>query len=120
MGRSDYVAIENEPHPDGSFHSWSERRLIRDSFDHVLFSLAAVIYFGKSQGAFEKIASQEYLSEEDLNVLRATNEIAQTRFFEPVVDLSETRPLLHPHVLKAIREMVDQGFWSSRPPWRIF
>ena len=120
MGSSDYLIIENEPHPDGSLHSWSERRLIRDSFDHVLFSLASVIHFGKSQEAIEKIASKEHLGENDLKVLRATNEIAQNRYFEPVVDLSETPPLLRPHVLKAIREMVDEGLWSSGPPWQIF
>lgn len=120
MGSSDYVVVENEPHPDGSLHSWSERRPIRDSFDHVLFSLAAVIHFGKSQAAIEKIASQEHLGEDDLNVLRATNEIAQNRYFEPVVDLSEAPPLLHHHVLEALREMVDKGLWSSKPSWRIF
>lgn len=120
MGSSDYVVIENAPNPDGSLHSWSERNRIRDSFDHVLFSLAAVIHFGKSQAAIEKIASQDQLSENDLNALRATNEIAQGRYFEPVVDLSRTPPLLRPHVLKAIREMVDEGLWSKEPSWRIF
>lgn len=120
MGSSNYLVIENEPHPDGSLHSWSERRLIRDSFDHVLFSLASVVHFGKSQEAIEKIASQGHLGEDDLNLLRVTNEIAQNRYFEPVVDLSEKPPLLRPHVLEAIREMVDAGLWSSRPRWHIF
>ena len=120
MGSSDYVVIENEPHPDGSLHSWSERNPIQDSFDHVLFSLAAVIHFGRSQAAIEKIASEEILSEGDLDALRATNEIAQDRYFEPVVDLSQTPPLLHPHVLEAIREMVDKGLWSKQSIWNIF
>lgn len=119
MESSEYITVENEPNPDGSLHKWSERSPISASFDHVLFSLAAVIHFGNCQSAIERVVLQEDLHEEDLEAIRTTNQIAQSRYFEPIVDLTQTPPKLGPNVLEGVSEMRGNGLWSSRPAWRI-
>jgi hypothetical protein len=55
----------------------------------------------------------------ELKALPKTNDLAQIRYFEPVIDLHQTPPTLHPHVLEATRDIVDERLWKRRPSWRI-